>query len=148
MTHTRTQGFSLIELILVLALVGVVALFTVPLSLSALSRSAVAQERDLFVSLLLRGARAAALANINEKSHGIHIDNGTKEYTLFEGTDFNTGTNKRTIPFTSDTISVTGGADIVFEQLSGNVANQVTLNIDNATQSDSIIIRRTGQIDW
>ena len=149
MTHTRTQGFSMIELVLVLALVGVVAFFTVPLSLSALSRSAVAQERDLFVSLLLRGARAAALANINEKSHGIHIDNSTKEYVLFEGTTYTAGVaTNREIPFTNDTISVSGATDIVFEQLSGNVANQVTLNITNGAQSDDIIIRRTGQIDW
>ena len=149
MTTRHTSGFSLIEVILVLALVGVVALFSMGLSLSSISRSAVAQERDLFVSLLLRGARAAALANINEQSHGVKIDNVSKQYTLFEGVTFDpdAGTN-RVIPFTSDTIAVTD-TTIVFEQRSGDVsAGAGTITFGSGDQSRNIVINQVGQIDW
>ena len=149
MSHSRTQGFSMIEVILVLALIGVIALFSIGLTFNSLGRSAVAQERDLFVSLLLRGARAAAIANINESSHGIHIDNDLNEYVLFQGTTYNaSASTNRTISFTSDNIDVTGATDIVFEQLSGDVANEVTLALASGEQTSSIIIRETGQIDW
>lgn len=139
----------MIEVILVLALIGVIALFSIGLTFNSLGRSAVAQERDLFVSLLLRGARAAAIANINESSHGIHIDNDLNEYVLFQGTTYNaSASTNRTISFTSDNIDVTGATDIVFEQLSGDVANEVTLALASGEQTSSIIIRETGQIDW
>lgn len=132
-----------------LALVGVVALFSMGLSLSSISRSAVAQERDLFVSLLLRGARAAALANINEQSHGVKIDDTNKEYTLFEGETFDAdAASNRVIPFTSDKVSVTDTI-IVFQQRSGDVtAGAGTIIFGSSDQSRSIVINQVGQIDW
>lgn len=150
MSRVHTQGFSLIELILVLGLIGVVALFTVPLTIDSLSRSAVSQERDLFVSLLLRGARAAALANLNEKSHGIQIDNTNHQYILFEGTTYTPGAaTNRIIPYTNSTISISGGPKILFEQLSGDVTTGAgTINITNGAKTNTIIIASTGQIDW
>jgi type II secretory pathway pseudopilin PulG len=145
-------GFSVIELVLVLALVGVVALFSISLGMDSIGRSAVVTERDLFVSLLLRGARAASLANLKEVSHGIYLDNGAHQYVLFDGTNYDPyATTNRAIPYTNGNIAVsnTGGETIVFEQLSGNViAGAGTITISNSAKNQSVVIRDTGQIDW
>lgn len=160
MQKNQHQGFTMIELIIVIGLIGVIASFSAAMSLSSLSKSNATQERDLFVSLLLRGARAKALANIDQKPHGVYIDDSCHRYILFEGISFTmpAGTcptsGLDSIDFTNKlhnppTVANSGGKTIVFEQLSGNVttgsgtttfsSNGVTLKVN---------IRSNGQIDW
>lgn len=145
-------GFTIIELTLVIALVAVIASFGAAMALSSLSKSAVTQERDLFVTLLLRGTRAAALANLNQSAHAIYIDNDNHQYVQFEGTiyDENDASN-REIPFSNDSITVSnsGGDTIVFDALSGNVSAGVgTITIENSAAAAEITISSVGQIDW
>lgn len=150
------RGFTLIEITIVLALVGVIAAFGVAMSYSSLSQTTVTQERDLFVTLLLRATRAAAIANMEEAPHGVYIDDVNNRYILFTGTDPNAvNANPRYIPYTNDVITVgsTGGDTIVFEQLSGKVIDGViggvgTISISNGNATQGIIIRESGQIDW
>ena len=85
-TKPRQAGFSLIEIVIVLGLVGVIAAFSVVMNFGSLSRSSVTQERDLFMTLLLRSTRSEALANKGEIAHGVHIDNARHQYVLFNGT--------------------------------------------------------------
>ena len=152
MQKSHQHGFTLIELVMVLALIGVIASFSAAMSLSSLSKSAVTQERDLFVTLLLRGARAASLANIGGTAHGVQIDNTNHQYILFNGTTYTAGAaSNRVIPYTNSAISITNSAGntIVFEQLSGSVATGAgTITISNGNSTQSIIIRAVGQIDW
>ena len=148
----HTHGFTLIELVLVIALVGIIVSFGATMSLSSLSQSNVTQERDLFVTLLLRGARAASLANVNEVSHGVQIDNTNHRYILFEGITYNaSASSNRTVPYTNNVLNISnsGGDTIVFEQLSGNVITGTgTISISNGNANQNIIIRDVGQIDW
>lgn len=147
---SHTSGFSLVELILVLSLIGIAALFSTTYTLNSIGQSAVAEERDLFVSLLLRGARSEALANAHETNHGIHID--THQYVLFEGTSYSADDSQnKIIPFTSNdiTVSNSNGTDILFDQLSGEVSTGAgVVTLSNGEQSKTITIRQTGQIDW
>lgn len=146
-------GFTLIEVLLVIALVGVIAGFGTAMSLSSLSRASVSQERDLFVALLLRSTRAAAVANLHESSHGVRFDNANHRYILFRGDNFATSDpiTRREIPYTSDSITIenTGGDTIVFTQLSGNVpTGEGTVSISNGVSTSTVTIRSSGQIDW
>ena len=146
------RGFTLIEVTIVLGLIGVIAAFGVALSFSSLSNTTVTQERDLFVTLLLRGTRAAAVANIKEISHGVKIDNGNHKYILFEGESYTANPSSyREIPYTSEVIDITntGGDTIVFQQLSGNViAGDGVITVSNGSAMQEITIRESGQIDW
>ena len=146
------RGFTLIEVTIVLGLIGVIAAFGVALSFSSLSNTTVTQERDLFVTLLLRGTRAASVANIKEISHGVKIDNGNHKYILFEGESFAANPSSyREIPYTSEVIDIinTGGDTIVFQQLSGNViAGDGVITVSNGSATQEITIRESGQIDW
>jgi prepilin-type N-terminal cleavage/methylation domain-containing protein len=148
----RTVGFSLIELVLVMALVGVVASFSVAMSMSSLAKNAVTQERDLFITLLLRSTRTAALANIDSVAHGVFIDNSSHQYTLFNGTTYNSSDpSNRVIPYSNNNLTFhsNGGDTIIFEPLSGNVISGTgTIAIANGVATSTIIIRDNGQIDW
>lgn len=152
MPKTQRQGFTMIELIIVIAMIGVIASFSAAMSLSSLTKSSVTQERDLFVTLLLRSTRAASLANLNNTAHGVQIDNTNHQYILFNGTTYTAGAaSNRVIPYTNSALSVTntGGNTIVFEQLSGSATTGAgTITIGNGNTSQSIIIRSVGQIDW
>jgi len=146
------RGFTYIELLVVVALFGIILSFGMAMNLGSISRTSMLQERDLFVSLLLTGARAQALANIDEKPHGIYIDNDAHEYILFEGTDYTEGAAiNRVTSFTSDTLTITntGGNTILFEQLSGDVSEGVgTITISGNGATQYITINAVGQINW
>lgn len=152
MRYGHTNGFTLIEVTIVLGLIGVIAAFGVAMSFSSLSSTTVTQERDLFVTLLLRSTRSAAVANLEESSHGVQIDNANDRYILFNGTTYVAGAaSNRVIPYTNEAIDIenTGGNTVVFEQLSGDVTvGSGTVVISNGTASQEIIIRESGQIDW
>jgi len=152
MKKTGQSGFTLIEVTIVLGLIGVIAAFGVAMSYSSLSQTNVTQERDLFVTLLLRGTRAAAIANMEEAAHGVYIDDANNRYILFTGTTYSSSDpSNRAIPYTNDVITVsnTGGDTIVFEQLSGKVTTGAgTISISNGSATQEIIIRESGQIDW
>jgi len=152
MKRTPKSGFTYIELLIVLALVGIIATWSLTMGLSAITQSSVIQERDFFVTLLLRSARAEALANFAEKSHGVRIDTVLHTYTLFTGTSYVSGaSDNRTIAFSNSHINVTntGGVNIVFEQLSGNVTTGAgTLTFTDGNTTQQISINAVGQIDW
>lgn len=153
MKNSIQKGFTYIELLVVVALFGIILSFGMVMNLGSVARSGVLQERDLFVSLLLTGARAQALANVGNTSHGIHIDNAQHRYILFEGDNYSEGAaHNRITPFTSEHITITHSADaenVLFERLSGDVhegAGILTISGNGVTQQ--IIITDVGQIDW
>ncbi len=153
MQKSLNKGFTYIELLMVIGLIGIILAFGMVMNVGSVARSGVLQERDLFVSLLLTGARAQALANVGNVSHGIHIDNANHRYILFEGNDYTEGAaNNRITPFTSNHITVThsdGAENILFERLSGNVPEGAgTLTISGNGAEQQIIITDVGQIDW
>jgi prepilin-type N-terminal cleavage/methylation domain-containing protein len=153
MKKTSNRGFTLVEILIVMTLMGSIFAFGMVMSISSLARGSVIEERDLFVSLLLSGARSHAMANVGETSHGIYIDNENHEYVLFEGSTYNPAApaNEKT-PFTNDSLSIensSGDDTIVFEALSGNVtegAGTITISGNDIVQE--LTISEVGQINW
>ena len=150
-----SRGFTFIELILVLGLAGLLAAFSMVMSMSTISRSSVLEARDLFVTLLLHNARENALANIDALPHGIYIDNHCHRFIRFADTTFTPPPdctyNPAEISYTSNTLSITntGGDIVIFEQLSGNVITGAgTITLTNGAETLDITLRTSGQIDW
>lgn len=161
MTHTHHNGFTYFELLIVVGLISIILAFGMVMGMGSIGRSNVTQERDLFVSLLLSGARAKAMANINQMSHGVHIDNDCNRYILFEGnvptpplpSDGNCiPKDSREISFTSSSTNISntnGSANIIFERLSGDVqqgAGTIFIVANNATAT--IELSNIGRINW
>ncbi len=145
---SHTTGFTLIELIVVVALLSLITGVGIVMSYSSIARANVIQERDTLVSLLLSGARARALANINESSHGVHIDAANHRYILFEGTSYPNNTEP-SVAFNEDLIIAASSDDIIFEQRSGNVLSgngAITLTLNG--RDIMFDINEAGRIDW
>ena len=146
------RGFTLIEIIIVLALFGIVALFGISMNYNTVARSAVLEERDLLVSFVLLQTRAHALARVNQVSHGIRIDATQHQYIMFEGDHFNDfPLSHQIIQYVHPEVLITntGGDDIVFEQLSGNILTGAgTITITDNQSLQKIVLNEVGQINW
>ncbi|QQR65040.1 type II secretion system protein [Candidatus Kaiserbacteria bacterium] len=153
MREILQRGFTYIELLMVVGLTGIILSFGIVMNMDSIARASVLQERDLFVSLLLSGARAKALANAGNVSYGVHVDTTNHRYVLFEGEIFIEGTaSNRITPFTSEHITITHSAaheNIIFERLSGSVSEGAgILTISGNGKEQQITINDVGQIDW
>jgi prepilin-type N-terminal cleavage/methylation domain-containing protein len=141
-----SRGFTFIELLVVLSLVAFLGAIGSVASLNMISRSSLANERDLLVSLLST-ARTQALANIDETAHGVHID--VTSFTVFPGVVFDPSDIKnRSVP-RSQALTVTGPTDIVFAQLSGNVLSGVgSILLEESGASESVLVNEAGGLEW
>jgi prepilin-type N-terminal cleavage/methylation domain-containing protein len=145
-TSSLASAFTLIEVLVVIALLGVVASFSVLMGTDALARATAHSERDLVVTLL-EGARARSLANIDETPHGLHID--ASSYIVFMGSAYSAGDPDNESTPKDSAVTVSGPTDIIFDPLSGNVGTgEGTLLFADGTSEASIDINEQGRIDW
>ena len=141
-----TRGFSLLEVIIVMALLAIVFSLGALFSTSAIARANALSERDLFVSLLT-ATRAKALANIDESPQSLYID--TNDFVTYEGTTYSAGnaTNRRISKVSKAGIS--GQQTFTFAQLSGDALSGIgTTTIDGGAQKYTVNINTVGRIDW
>ncbi len=138
-------GFSLIEVLIVLAIVGVVVSFGAIFSMNSITRSNTLSERDLLASLLTQ-TRTKALANVHESAHSLHI--ATSTYALYEGTAFSAGNVTNThIPKVSKS-TVTGLDTVTFLPLTADTKSGGVITIAGDAQSYTIEINSVGRINW
>lgn len=153
------KGFSLIELLVVGALISLLLGLSLLIGYDSVARSSVSNERDLVVSLL-NTVRAKALANVNESDHGLYVD--ADNYVLFElrdgEDDFGESDedSHREIPRGKD-VEITGPDgttdpfEIIFIQLSADVPEDYgvgTITLFGSGQSTTIEINKYGRIEW
>ena len=139
-------GFTLIEVLIVIGLLGLVASLGSAVGFDTLGRSAVREERDTLVSLLW-SARTRALANMHESAQGVHIDGG--QYVLFEGASYDISDPDNQVIPRNPAVSISGGPDIIFVQLSGDASTGIgTLTMTGPTGAATVVINEAGRIEW
>jgi len=146
-------GFALIEVIMVVALVGLILSTGMIIGQSSVGRSYVSSERDTVVSVLVT-ARGKALANMNESAHGVYIS--ATSTTLFEGISYvlRKKSQDKVIPHISSVTVVppplyTLPFYIVFEQLTGNVTSgSGAITLTDGIASSTIVVNHAGRINW
>lgn len=144
-------GFTLIEVLVVLALLGTVLGATLFFTTSTYQRTAFLSERDSLISVL-QNARGKALNNVNQRKHGVAIfPVSYTGYVLFEGDTFlSSDISSRT--YTPSAYHITFDdlkpAEIIFDQLSGNASydGQITLIDGNRLATTSIFVNYEGAI--
>lgn len=145
---TLRGGFTLIEILVIVALFAFLMSIGALMGFDSITRSTVHNERDLVV-LMLTGARTRALANINENAQGVRIT--ASEIILFEGDAFDDfpNTHRSTARNSAITATLTPNVDIVFDQLSAAVANDINIELeDTSGKTADIDINGQGRIEW
>ena len=139
------KGFTLIEIFIVIAIMGILAAITVPTLISSYRNYVFHGERDLAVSLLRR-ARGMSLAGTDSKDHGLKITSAS--YTIFEGSSWAARDTSQDQDTPHDnTVAISGGSEIVFGYLTGrSVATILTLT--DGSNAASVSINLEGLISW
>ncbi|GEM_PF-108408 len=144
-TRQSGAGFTFIEVLVVFALIGIIAVFGVITSLDSYQRYNKHAERDLLVSLLEK-ARSEAVNNIGAQPHGIHFDSGSPvNYVLFWGSSFGSMPAYDLSVPRSQSVAITWPGDIVFTQLSGTTTAQYIIQVPG---NPDITINTEGGINW
>ena len=137
------RGFTMIELIVVIAIVGAIFAAGSIVMFDSIQRSVALNEQNLVVTLLM-GQRTKALSNVNQSSFGLKVE--ANQYTLFQGNSFSGGVDLR--PVQKGTAITTGGdTEFVFGQLSGT-STAGTMTVTDGSKTVSIVVNSEGRIEW
>lgn len=154
----RNKGFTLIEMVIVLALITIVGGLGLYFGLDSLRGYSFHSDRDVLVSVL-QHARSEAISNIcrgenctDGKPHGVYIrpTEHQNSYVIFQGTDYASRDADYDIVIdSSSSTSFSGINEIVFDRLSGNTTTTGDINLTDDRNHTSIIsISSQGQILW
>jgi prepilin-type N-terminal cleavage/methylation domain-containing protein len=143
------RGFSLIEMLITLSLLGSIAGIALFVSLSSYTSENLISERDVLVGLLLQ-ARTSSIEGVLGVDHGFCFDQAQREYVVFQSpfTSINTEKNVPKSPNSSlDSVhNCQSSGEVIFTALSGTTT-PTTLSVSNSTQSLRIIINSEGMIE-
>jgi len=131
----HTQGFSLIELVLIVAIIGVLIAVLVPSLVQFRAQQALQHSTNAVVGVL-DDARSKTLASINNTSHSVYLTSTST--TLITGTtyDSNAPTNQVYTLDPSVTLSWNlqgAGALISFDRLKGTINQYGTITITSSS---------------
>ena len=140
------KGFTLIEILVVIAVIGVIISFGMAIDLNTFGSDTFRAEQSTIVSVLER-ARSRSMSNAFDSAHGVCYI--APDYIIFRN-----GTCA--ISATSESIrantNIAGNPStilptIVFSRLTGNTIS-TTFHITNGIKSADIIINDEGTINW
>lgn len=129
-----------------MGLFALLCAISLPFSVDAYRHYILSAETQTVIGILRR-AQDMAMANKYEKSFGVSIQEN--QYVLFRGTSY----SSRTISFDevypkTKSVAITPLNDIVFERISGEPAQAITLTLSNTNSSQKIDINIQGTINW
>ena len=138
------NGFTLIEMVLVLLLVGLLAALVIPPSLTFFQTTRL-NSASWQLLAVLRQAQTSALNQKNDGAYGVYLDNNN--YTFFKGTSYSSRDPSYDETYSWPRgIEAEGPTEIVFSKLSGfpQAAGEITLT--NGFRATIIQINSEGLI--
>ena len=138
------RGFSLIELILVLALFTTISVFMFPMSVSLYNKQILTQTQGSLLSSL-RSAYHQSITQKNNVPHGVKLLES--QYVLFERQTYATRevASDIVVDFIGNT-TFTGIGEIVFTEYTGVPSATGTISLSHAQESVSMTVLETGYI--
>lgn len=140
------KGFTLIEIIVVVAIVISLFAFGILIDSKAFTRTSVISEQETLVSILQK-ARSRAMNNIEHTRHGVFVDED--KYVIFQSSyDEDDEDNEKIERNENFTITGLYQTEIIFDQISGipNVTGEI--KISDGVIEKTININEVGLIDW
>ncbi len=148
-----SRGFTLIELLIVIGLVAIVVSTGLFFDFDSFRANTFYTERDTLISAL-QHARSEAISNICRGPCGSGVPHGVKilpsKFVLFQGDNYNSGDIYNAELDANSNITHSGDNEVVFAQLSGDVASskQIILIDPGSNRQTTIDINIEGQILW
>ena len=155
-TLKSNKGFTLVEMMVVICLIGIIVAFGWVMSLDAYRGFSFRNDRDAVVAALQR-ARSQAINNIcigagctDGKPHGVYFDDTNKQVVIFQGNSYDAfDPFNEKIQFESKTTIITSTSpSVIFQQLSGDSASTTISMADVTYRSADIQINTVGRIDY
>jgi len=145
------RGFSLLEVLLVIALTAAMAALSAPFLASSFSKNELAAASDQVVDALAE-ARSAAMHGRSGGKYGVHFE--TDRFVYFEGETYSAIDPDNTEHLLSGLVSVTdisisgGGSDIHFRSASGSSVETGSVQLtDSAGLTRTVSVNEAGLID-
>ena len=143
--HKTGEGFTLMEILIVISLFFILAGFGLAISMDAYRSFNFASDRDLLVSLLQK-ARSQSLNNVNQSPHGVYI--AAASYVLFQGSNYISRDQSEDLIFPhSADLSLSGLPEVIFTPLSATTSAGNIILDDHIHPQSAISLNGQGQIN-
>lgn len=142
------RGFSLIELVIVLAIMLILSAIVGTLASNTLPKNQLLSEMAL-VADTLRRAQAFTVTGKHDSVWGVHFTNSSM--TLFAGPQYvSRDTQYDELHTVPDGLTISGLTDVVFDAVNGMTANvgTVTLTADATSEERILSVNEQGLIDY
>lgn len=143
------MGFTLVEILIVLGVIAVLASFT-GLNLVGIYHQRNLNNYSLKIVYILRAARDKSINQENASGWGVHFDNSSSSFALFQGSSYNSGIVYQYIRLSSDVqfVAPASGQDIVFAKITGlpsSTSSVIISLVNDANTSSTITINSNGE---
>ncbi len=144
------KGFTLVEILIVLALAGIITLIVAGAFSKATGREALDKETAIILSLLEQ-ARNQTLSAKNASVYGVHFE--ASKAALFASSTYSSSSASNVVEPMNPLVAISaialvgGGSEVVFKRLTGETAQSGTVTISllaSSTQTKIITIFATG----
>lgn len=139
------KGFTLIELVLVVALILILSITIVPLSASFIGHERIGEEAKVLASTL-RTAQLKSANNYNDSSFGVKFSSG--QYVLYQGDSYLSRQTEEDQIFSTDLAIDIGEIDeINFAKNTGLPDSSLSLGLSLQNKTKTIAISSLGLIE-
>lgn len=143
-----TTGFTLVEILVTLAILTTILAIGAFANINLFRTEQILKEETILVSTLQK-ARNRAMNNVDQSQHGVHLEDGSDFYIIFKGNIYNPNDSSNEKIPRENKVELSELDNIVFEQLSGNTANDGNITLtDTGGKTRNIEISPNGLIKW
>lgn len=143
----RKRGFTLIEVLLVIAIVLVVGFFSAAFPIDFMSRMSV-RDAQSGISAVLRKAQMYALSGREKSAWGAHYDSGTATVVLFSGSSYSNRNNDLDeIIEINENIFVSDFDDVIFQSPGGVPDGARTITLSRDTETAHVSLNAEGALE-